>query len=81
MGYIQEQNYTAMYQLIDVEASGQVSEEDFVKCNSAIYEGWKYKIWLLQLFPVTWKHPPGIPDCPEKTDMEKERRRAYASDW
>ena len=63
MGYIQEQNYTAMYQLIDVEASGQVSEEDFVKCNSAIYEGWKYKIWLLQLFPVTWKHPPGIPLC------------------
>ena len=39
MGYIQEQNYTAMYQLIDVEASGQISEEDFVKRNSAIYEG------------------------------------------
>lgn len=27
------------------------------------------------------KHPSGIPECPEKTDMEKERRRAYASDW
>ena len=27
------------------------------------------------------KHPSGIPDCPEKTDMETERRRAYASDW
>lgn len=39
MGYIREQNYTAMYQLIDVEASGQISEEDFVKRNSAIYEG------------------------------------------
>lgn len=39
MGYIQEQNYTAMHQLIDVEASGQISEEDFVKRNSAIYEG------------------------------------------
>ena len=39
MGYIQEQNYTAMYQLIDVEASGQISEEDFVKRNSAIYGG------------------------------------------
>ena len=39
MGYIQEQNYTAMYQLIDVETSGQISEEDFVKRNSAIYEG------------------------------------------
>lgn len=39
MGYIQDQNYTAMYQLIDVEASGQITEEDFVKRNSAIYEG------------------------------------------
>lgn len=39
MGYIQEQNYKAMYQLIDVEASGQISEEYFVKRNSAIYEG------------------------------------------
>ena len=39
MGYIQEQNYKAMYQLIDAEASGQISEEDFVKRNSAIYEG------------------------------------------
>ena len=39
MGYIQEQNYTAMYQLIDVEASGQISEEDFVKRNSSIYGG------------------------------------------
>lgn len=39
MGYIQEQNYTAMYQLIDAEASGQISGEDFVKRNSAIYEG------------------------------------------
>lgn len=39
MGYIQEQNYKAMYQLIDVEASGQISEENFVKRNSAIYEG------------------------------------------
>ena len=43
MGYIQEQNYTAMYQLIDVEASGQISEEDFVKRNSAIYEGIEVK--------------------------------------
>ena len=39
MGYIQEQNYIAMYQLIDVEASGQISEEESVKRNSAIYEG------------------------------------------
>ncbi len=39
MQHIQEQNYTAMYQMIDAEASGQIREEDFVKRNSAIYEG------------------------------------------
>ncbi|MCI9377948.1 MAG: hypothetical protein HFI06_05345, partial [Eubacterium sp.] len=25
--------------MLDVDASGQISEEDFIKCNSAIYEG------------------------------------------
>lgn len=39
MSYIQKQNYTAMYQMIDVEASGHISEDNFVKRNSAIYEG------------------------------------------
>ena len=27
MGYIEEQNYTAMYQLIDVEASGKLAKK------------------------------------------------------
>lgn len=39
MDYISKQNYTEMYQMLDVEASGQISEENFVKRNSAIYEG------------------------------------------
>lgn len=39
MGYISERNYEEMYQMIDAEASGQISEEDFVKRNWAIYEG------------------------------------------
>ncbi len=39
MDCISEQNYEEMYQMIDAEASGQISEEDFVKRNSAIYEG------------------------------------------
>ena len=39
MGYIQEQAYEEMYQIIDIETSGQISEEDFIKRNSAIYEG------------------------------------------
>lgn len=39
MDYISERNYKGMYQMLDVEASGQISEEDFIKRNSAIYEG------------------------------------------
>ena len=39
MDCIASQNYKEMYQMIDVEASGQISEEDFIKRNSAIYEG------------------------------------------
>ncbi len=39
MDYISEQNYKEMYQMLDVEASGKISEEDFIKRNSAIYEG------------------------------------------
>lgn len=39
MNYISEQNYKKMYQMLDVDASGQIREEDFIKRNSAIYEG------------------------------------------
>lgn len=39
MSYISEQNYKKMYQMLDVEASARISEEDFIKRNSAIYEG------------------------------------------
>ena len=39
MDCISERNYKEMYQMLDVEASGQISEEDFIKRNSAIYEG------------------------------------------
>lgn len=39
MNYISEQNYKEMYQMLDVEASGKISEGDFIKRNSAIYEG------------------------------------------
>ena len=45
MNYISEQNYKEMYQMLDVDASRQISEEDFIKRNSAISEsgGWKRK--------------------------------------
>jgi len=39
MDYISERNYEGMYQMLDVDASGQISEEEFIKRNSAIYEG------------------------------------------
>lgn len=39
MDYISEQNYEEMYRMLDADASIQISEEDFIKRNSAIYEG------------------------------------------
>lgn len=43
MNYIPEQNYEKMYAMLAVEESGNISEEDFVKRNSAIYEGIEIK--------------------------------------
>lgn len=39
MGHIEAKEYEDMYAMLDVEASGNISQEDFVKRNSAIYEG------------------------------------------
>lgn len=39
MGYIEQEEYDKMYALLDVSASGNIREEDFIKRNSAIYEG------------------------------------------
>ena len=39
MNYITEHNYEKMYAMLEVEASGNISQEDFIKRNSAIYEG------------------------------------------
>ena len=39
MDHIQRQEYEEMYAMINPEASGNVSPEDFIKRNSAIYEG------------------------------------------
>ncbi|MCI8992434.1 MAG: penicillin-binding transpeptidase domain-containing protein [Eubacterium sp.] len=38
MNCIQERNYEEMYQMLDIEASGNIGKEDFIKRNSAIYE-------------------------------------------
>ena len=64
MGYIQEQNYTAMYQLIDVEASWQISEEDFVKRNSAIYEGIEVQNMAVTILSCDMETPSGHPSMP-----------------
>ncbi len=39
MSYITEKEYGQMYAMLDMEASGLISREDFIKRNSAIYEG------------------------------------------
>ena len=39
MDYIPKQEYEEMYAMLHIEASGNVSQEDFVTRNSAIYEG------------------------------------------
>lgn len=39
MNHIPEQEYEEMYAMLDVEASGNITQKDFVTRNSAIYEG------------------------------------------
>lgn len=37
-GYIPEQKYNCMYNILDIEASGNISQEDYIERNSSIYE-------------------------------------------
>lgn len=39
MEHIENQEYEEMYAMLNVESSGNISQEDFIKRNSAIYEG------------------------------------------
>ena len=39
MNYIPKQSYEKMYAMLEIEASRNISQEDFIKRNSAIYEG------------------------------------------
>lgn len=39
MSYIPQQEYGKMYNMVNKEASGNISRDDFIKRNSAIYEG------------------------------------------
>ena len=39
MDHVSNREYEQMYEMIDAGISGNISQEDFVKRNSAIYEG------------------------------------------
>lgn len=49
MNYIPEQKYEKMYAMLAVEASGNISQEDFIKRNSAIYEGIEIKDMTIEI--------------------------------
>ena len=49
MSHIPEQEYEEMYAMLHIEASGNVSQEDFVTRNSAIYEGIEVQNMAVQI--------------------------------
>ena len=49
MDYIPKQEYEEMYAMFHIEASGNISQEDFIKRNSAIYEGIEVQNMAVQI--------------------------------
>jgi cell division protein FtsI/penicillin-binding protein 2 len=49
MDHIPKQEYEEMYAMLHIEASGNVSQEDFVKRNSAIYEGIEVQNMMVEI--------------------------------
>ncbi len=49
MNHIPKQEYEEMYAMLHIEASGNVSQEDFVTRNSAIYEGIEVQNMAVQI--------------------------------
>lgn len=49
MDYIPKQEYEEMYAMLHIEASGNISQEDFIKRNSAIYEGIEVQNMAVQI--------------------------------
>ena len=49
MDNIPKQQYDAMYSMIDVKASGNISKEDFIRRNSAIYEGIEVQNMVIEI--------------------------------
>lgn len=49
MNHISKQEYEAMYEMLNATASGNVSQEDFIKRNAAIYEGIEMENMIIQV--------------------------------
>ena len=49
MYHIPKKEYEEMYAMLHVEASGSISQEDFIKRNSAIYEGIEVQNMTVQI--------------------------------
>ena len=49
MDHIPKQEYEEMYAMLHIEASGNISQEDFIKRNSAIYEGIEVQNMAVQI--------------------------------
>lgn len=49
MNHIPEQEYEEMYAMLDIEASGNITQEDFIKRNSAIYEGIEMQNMVIEI--------------------------------
>lgn len=53
MACIPEKNYEEMYHILDMHDSGLISQEDFIKRNSNIYEGIKIKNMQVEITGTT----------------------------
>ena len=71
MSYIQEKKYEEMYQMIDAETSRQISEEDFTKRNSAIYEGIEIQNMTTTVISYDEETPSGHSSMPFGNKEEK----------
>ena len=56
MDYISSQEYEKMYAMLDTETSGNISQEDFIKRNSAIYEGIELHNMVVEILTYDEEH-------------------------
>ena len=56
MDHIPKQEYEEMYAMLHIEASGNISQEDFVTRNSAIYEGIEVQNMAVQIIAYDEEH-------------------------